>query len=113
MYDINIVCFYIDIVVKSVLVGANDMLPQMNFILHFTSMSVGHTTYIMHKIFVQFVYGRLAGGISVVALLTWFPQVSPLLFPKKTLLSLHRQNPLFLVDVTVTILISTDTAVIF
>lgn len=109
MSDINDACFYIDTVVKSVLVGANEMHTQMIFIFHFASMSMSHTTYIMHEIFVPFMYGRLAGGISVVALLTWFPQASPPLPPTKTLLPLQQQNPLFLVDVTVAAVISTDT----
>jgi hypothetical protein len=55
----------------------------------------------MHKIFVPFMYGKLAGGISVVALLTWFSQAFPPLSPTKTLLPLKQQNPLFLVNVTV------------
>lgn len=113
MSDINIACFYIDIIVKSVLVGANEMHTQMIFIFRFASMSMGHATSIMHKIFVPFMHGRLAGGISVVALLTWFPQASPPLFPTKTLLPLQQQNPLFLVDVTVAAVISTGTTVIF
>ena len=78
------------------------------FIFCFASISVGHTTCIMHKIFVPFVYGRLAGGISVVALLTWFPHASPPLSPTKTLLPLQQQNPLFLVDGAVAAVISTD-----
>jgi hypothetical protein len=65
--DINIVCFYIDIVVVSVLVGASDMLMQMIFIFCLASMFMGQTTFIMHNIFLSFIYGRLAGGISVVA----------------------------------------------
>ena len=89
------------------------MHTQMIFIFHFAIMSMGHTTCIMHKIFMPFMYGRKAGGISVVALLTWFPQASPPLSPTKTLSPLQQQNPLFFVDVTVAAMISTDTTVIF
>jgi len=76
--DNNDACFYIDFVVKSVLVGANEMHTQIIFIFCFAIMSVGHTTYIMHKIFVPFIYERLAGGISVVALLISSDLCSPL-----------------------------------
>jgi hypothetical protein len=50
---INVACFYIDTVVKSVLVRANEMHTQMIFIFRF-AVSVGHTVCIMHKIFVPF-----------------------------------------------------------
>jgi hypothetical protein len=85
----------------------------MIFIFRFASMSMGQTTCIVHKMFMPFMYGRLAGGIYVVALLIWFPQASPPLSPVKTLPTLQQQNSLFFVDVTVAAVISTGTAVIF
>jgi hypothetical protein len=99
--------FYIDTVVKSALVRASVMLKKMIFISSFASMSMSHTSSIMHNIFVPFIRARENFCCSIA---DWFPQAfhPPLPPPKRHFASSSPAKSTVVVDARVAAVVGID-----